>query len=89
MESGMREGYSEIIKHTWKARKGEIEGTHKVKGLYETDGELLVGGQNIRKAIMEGYIEPAEKDKTDTGDKSGLRTFFKVKAKQILKKKTL
>ena len=83
LESGMRDGYSEAIKHTWKGRKGEIEGTHKIKGLYQADGEQLVAGQNIRKAIMEGYIEPKEKEKEDGGDRSGLRTFFKIKAKQI------
>ena len=82
-ESGIREGYSEAITHIWKGRKGEIDGTHKVIGLYQANGEQLVAGQNIRKAIMEGYIEPANKEKQSSNDKEGLKTFFKAKSKFV------
>lgn len=79
-ENGNREGFSNAMKHLWEGRKGEIEGEHRITGLYKDDGELLVAGQNIRKAIKEGYIEPAEKPKEDQESKV-LKSVIKAKSK--------
>lgn len=80
-ETGIRDGYSEGITHLWKGRKGEIEGTHKMEGLFRADGELLVAGQNIRNAILKGYIEPADKEKETGSDRDILKSVIKAKTK--------
>lgn len=80
-ETGIRDGYSEAVKHNWKGRKGEIEGEHKFAGLFKADGTLLVAGQNIRKAILDGIIEPAPKEKETNTDKEALKSVIKAKMK--------
>lgn len=80
-ESGEREGYSEAVKHIWQSRKGEIEGEHKFSGLYSSDGKLLVAGQNIRKAILEGFIEGKSKEKESSSEKETVKSVIKAKMK--------
>lgn len=82
-ETGIRDGFSDITTHIWAHRKGELEGEYGITGLYNQDGELLVAGQNIRKAILEGYVEGKNKETGKDTEKENLKSIFKAKSKFI------
>jgi len=64
-ETGNREGYGQLMKHIWDAKQDEPDAEHKAVGLIDEEtGEVLVQGQNIKKAIKEGYVKPKALDKT-------------------------
>jgi hypothetical protein len=84
-ENGDRGGYGKYIKHMWRSINGEIEGEHKCTGLFDENDEILVEGQNIKGAIKNGYIKPADKkkkkeDKKNDKDMQMVNDSVRVKA---------
>ena len=53
LESGDRKGWGQMWRHT-------IDTKHKVQGLFNADGEMLIKGPDVRNAIKKGFIQPKE-----------------------------